>query len=111
MKKLVEAQKNLIVEEQDKITPSLSIEIPAHQTYMEALSYFEVLKKSLQYYKAQNGYLNDSNNQLMLANRRLREYLEETNSNYQGLIAYSKEVLRRKKLTQQQNEELIKQNK
>ena len=35
----------------------------AHQTAMETLSEVGVLKKSLQYYKAQNGYLNDSNDQ------------------------------------------------
>ena len=47
----------------------------------------------------------------MLANRRLREDIEETNANYQDLITTSKEVLGRKNLTQQQNEELISQNK
>ena len=36
-------------------------EIHAHQTPMEILSEVEDLKKSLQYYKSQNGYLNDSN--------------------------------------------------
>ena len=86
-------------------------EIPAHQTIMDISLEVEVLKKSLQYYKSQNGYLNDSNNQLMLQNRRLREDLEETNANYQELITTSKEVLRRKNLTQQQNKELISLNK
>ena len=87
-------------------------EIPARQTIMETLSEVEVIKpKSLQYYKAQNGYLNDSNDQLMLENRRLREDMEETNTSYQELITSSKEVLRRKKLSWQKNEELISQNK
>ena len=47
----------------------------------------------------------------MLVNRRLREDIEKTNANYQDLITTSKEVLGRKKLTQQQNEELVSQNK
>ena len=47
----------------------------------------------------------------MQANRRLREDLEEANANYQELITAAKKVLRRKKLTQQQNKELIKHNK
>ena len=74
---------------------------------METLSKVEVLKKSLQYFKYQNGYLNDSNDKLMMENRRLREDLEEINASFQELITASKEVLRRKRFTQQQNEELI----
>ena len=65
------------------------------------MSEVETLKISLQHYKAHNGYLNDSNDQLMQANRRLREDLEETNVNYRELITTGKEVLRRKKITQQ----------
>ena len=74
---------------------------PAHQKVMESLSAIEVLKKSLQYFKDQNGYLNDSNEKLMISNSRLREDLEEINARYQELIKTSKEVLRRKRLTQQ----------
>ena len=55
----------------------------AHQEVMESLSEVEVLKKSLQYFKEQNRYLNDSSEKLMIANIRLREYLEEINANYQ----------------------------
>ena len=47
----------------------------------------------------------------MQENKRLREELGETNANYQELITTAKEVMRRKKLTQQKNEELTKQNK
>ena len=43
------------LEEQEKNAPRLSIEILAHQTTMETLSEVEAIKKSLQYYKAQNG--------------------------------------------------------
>ena len=65
---------------------------------MDSLSEIEVLKKSLTYFKDQNGYLNDANEKLTIANRRLREYLEESNGSYQELIIASKEVLRRKRL-------------
>ena len=78
---------------------------------METVSKIEVLKISLQHYKYQNEYLNDFNDKLMQENIRLREYLEETNANYQELIISAKEVMRRNKLTQQQNEELTKQSK
>ena len=55
----------MIVEEQDELASSVNVEIPAHQAPMETLSEVEVLKKSLQHYKAHNGYLNDSNGYLM----------------------------------------------
>ena len=83
----------------------------AHQKVMESLSEFEVLNKSLRYTKDTNWYLNDSNEKLMISNKRLREDLEEFNANYQELITAFKEVLRRKRVTQQHNEELICQNK
>ena len=47
----------------------------------------------------------------MIANRRLKEDLEEIDANYQELITLSKEFLRRKRVTQQQNEELKGKNK
>ena len=86
-------------------------EDPAHQKVMDSLSEIEVLKKSLTYFKDQNGYLNDANEKLMIANKRPREDLEESNASYQELIIASKEVLRRKRVTQQQNKELMGQNK
>ena len=46
----------------------------------------------------------------MIANRRLKEDLEEIDANYQELITVSKELLRRKRATQQQNKELISRN-
>ena len=49
---------------------------------------------------SQNEYLNDSSDKLMQASIRLREYLEETNANYQELIAIAKEVMKRKKISQ-----------
>ena len=64
--------------------------------------------------------MQETNDGLVMANRRLTEYLDEVNSHYQELIAVSKEVLKRKRNTesqftmlkqtikdlQQQNEEL-----
>ena len=63
---------------------------PAHLEMMKLVSEFEVLKKSLQYFKEQNIYLNDSSEKLMIANRRSREDLEEIDANYQELIIVSK---------------------
>ena len=66
-------------------------EDPAHQKGMESLLEVEVLKKSLQYFKDQNGYLNDSNEKLMIEKKRLREDLEDINARYQELMTSSKE--------------------
>ena len=65
----------------------------AHLEMMKSVSEVEVLKKSLQSFKEQNKYLNDSNEKLMIANRRLREDLEEIDANYQELVTVSKEAL------------------
>ena len=65
-------------------------------------------------------YMQETNDGLILANKRLREDLQEVNEYYQELIAISKEALKRKRSTylqctelkqtvrdlQQQNEEL-----
>ena len=64
--------------------------------------------------------MQETNDGLVMANRRLREDLDEVNNHYQELIAVSKEALKRKRNTesqftmlkqtikylQQQNEEL-----
>ena len=65
-------------------------------------------------------YMQETNDGLIIANRRLREDLEEVNDHYQEFTAVSKEALKRKrstdlqcaelkltiKILQQQNEEL-----
>ena len=56
-------------------------------------------------------YLNDSNPKLMIANRILREDLEEIDTSYQELITVSKEALRRKRVTKKQYEEIVNQTK
>ena len=44
--------------------------------------------------------MHETNEGLVVANRRLREDLEEVNSHYQELIAVSKEYLKRQRQTQ-----------
>ena len=46
--------------------------------------------------------MQETNDALVMANRRLREYLDEVNSHYQELIAVSKEALKRKRNTESQ---------
>ena len=46
--------------------------------------------------------MHETNYGLVIANRRLREDLEEVNSHYQELIAISKEALKRKRQTEKQ---------
>ena len=65
-------------------------EAPVQFDVIESYSEVEVLKKSLQSFKEQNIYLNDSNKKLMIANRRLPEDFEESYTNYQELISISK---------------------
>ena len=57
----------------------------------------ENLQRSIKQYKYQIEYLHETNEGLIVANRRLREDLEEVNSHYQELIAVSKEALKRKR--------------
>ena len=47
----------------------------------------------------------------MISNKRLREDLEEIYTRYQELILVSKEALRRKKVIEQQYEEMVEKNK
>ena len=51
-------------------------------------------------------YLQETNDGLILANRRLREDLQEVNDHYQELIAVSKEALKRKRSTDEKSTEL-----
>ena len=50
--------------------------------------------------------MHETNYGLLVANRKLREYLEEVKSHYQELIAVSKEALKRKRQTKNQFTEL-----
>ena len=80
----------------------------------------ENIQRTIKQYKHQVEYMQETNDGLIIANKRLREDLEEVNDHYQELIAVSKEALKRKRSTdlkfarlkqtirnlQQQNEEL-----
>ena len=44
--------------------------------------------------------MQETNDGLVMANKILREYLDEVNSHYQELIAVSKEALKRKRNTE-----------
>ena len=60
----------------------------------------------MQQYKYQVGFLSETNDGLVMANRRLREDLDDINTHYQELIAVSKEALNIKRQNQSQFEEL-----
>ena len=53
-------------------------------------------RRSLQIYQEQTRYLQDINEKLMVANKRLREDLEDKEAEYQKLLMVSKDVLREK---------------
>ena len=62
----------------------------------------ENLQRTIKQYKHQVEYMQETNDGLVMANRRLREDLDEVNSHYQELIAVSKEALKRKRNTKSQ---------
>ena len=57
------------------------------------------MQKTIKQYKHQMDYMQEVNDGLILANRRLREDLQEVNDHYQELTAVSKEALKRKRTT------------
>ena len=66
----------------------------------------ENLQITIKQYKNQMEYMQETNDGLIIANRRLGEDLEEVNDHYQELIAVSKEALKRKRSTDLQCAEL-----
>ena len=62
----------------------------------------ESLQRSIKQYKYQVEYMQETNNGLVIAKRKLGEYLEEVNSHYQELITVSREALKRKRKTESQ---------
>jgi len=64
------------------------------------------LQRAIKQYKHQIEYMQETNDGLITANKRLREDLEEVNDHYQELIAVSKEALKRKRSTDLQCVEL-----
>ena len=69
----------------------------------------ENLRKSLQQHKSQICFLNETNDRMVMKNRRFREYLEGINAHYQELIVVFKEALKRKREIQNQAEDLTQQ--
>ena len=69
------------------------------------------VKKSLQTYKEQTKYLQNINEKLMIANKRLREDMEDKETEYQKLLSISKDILREKRTIQKQLELIKAQNK
>ena len=86
--------------------PWLSSKSSTLQGEMNIDSEIENLKKTLDQHKYQIGFLNETNDRLVMTNRKLREYLDEINTHYQELIAVSKEALKRKRQMQSQAKEL-----
>ena len=66
------------------------------------------MQRALKQYKYQMEYLQETNDGLILSNKRLREDLQEVNDHYQELIDVSKEALKRKRTTDLQCTELKK---
>ena len=65
------------------------------------------LWKSLHHYESQNSHLNNLNNQLVNANRMIKQDL---NANYAELVKVIEEALKRQKTAQEENAKLLKQN-
>ena len=66
----------------------------------------ENLQKTVKQYKYQMDFLTETNEGLVMTNRKLREDLNDINTHYQELIVVSREALKRKRQTQNQFEEL-----
>ena len=66
----------------------------------------ENLQRTIKQYKHQMDYLQETNDGIIMANKRLREDLQEVNEHYQELIAVSKEALKRNGSTDVQCTEL-----
>ena len=66
----------------------------------------ENMQRAITQYKYQMDYLQETNDGLILANKRLREDLQEVNEHYQELIVVSKEALKIKRSTDEQCTEL-----
>ena len=56
-------------------------------------SEIENLQKTVKQYKYQIDFLSETNEGLVMTNRRLREHIYDINTHYQELIAVSKEAL------------------
>ena len=69
------------------------------------------VKMSLQTYREQTRFLQNINEKLMTANKRLREDLEDKEADYQKLLSISKDILKEKRTIQKQLEHMKAQSK
>ena len=77
--------------------PWLPSEIQDTTTGKDFDSEKENLQRTIKQYKHQMDYMQETNDGLILANRRIQEDLQELNDHYQELTAVSKEALKRKR--------------
>ena len=68
--------------------------------------YKENLQKIIKQYKQQMKHMQEVNEGLMMANRKLKEDLQDVNDHCHELTAVSKEVLKRKRTTDLHSTEL-----
>ena len=68
------------------------------------------LRKALHYYKVHNSDLNNLNDQLVNENHMIRQDLEDINANYAELVRVTEEAMKRRKMAQEANAKLLKQN-
>ena len=69
------------------------------------------VKKYLQTYKEQTRFLQNINEKLMIANKRLRKDLEDKEVDYQKLLSISKDILKEKRTIQKQLKHMKAQSK
>ena len=81
-------------------------EVLMNEKAMEIFPELNQIKKSLQTYKEQTKFLQNINEKLMTANKRLREDLEEKETDYQTLLSISKDILKEKRAIQKQYEHM-----
>ena len=68
-------------------------------------------QRSLQIYKEQTKYLQDINEKLLVANKRLREDMEEKEAAFQKLLMVSRNILKEKRSMQQKLDQVKAQEK
>ena len=86
-------------------------EVLMKEKAIEIASELNQIKKSLQTYKEQTKFLQNINANLITANKRLREDLEEKETDYQKLLSMSKDILKEKRAIQKQYEHMKTQSK
>ena len=64
--------------------------------------------KEIEQLRRQNEHLNHINDQLVKSNTMLKEYLQEVNQNFAELIQVLEESVKRRKLAQEETDQLLK---